>query len=164
MRSIHHACIGLTLALALAAPGLATALSASDRSVVLEQVRGFMLQVAHDVSTNGPTAWRAQFADTPAFFMAVNGRMQFADGAAARAGIAALPKVIQHITLKWGDDLRIDPLTADYAVVATSYTEILVSPQGERHRDAGFFTAVAERDRGRWRLRDAHWSSAPGPP
>lgn len=48
-----------------------------------------------------------------------------------------------------------------YYSPASSYREVLVSPAGERHTDAGIFTGVLERLPQGWRLRDAHWSSAP---
>jgi hypothetical protein len=127
---------------------------------VAASARSFMLEVARGVTRDGPTAWQRYCADTPAFFMAVNGRLQFADGAAARAGIEALPALIRRIELRWGGDLRVDPLGADYAVVAASYTELQVSPKGQRRIERGFFTGVLERSGEGWKLRDAHWSSA----
>jgi hypothetical protein len=139
----------------------ADVLPAEVASHVDREVRQFMQAVAADVTAHGPTAWQAHFADTPAFFMVVNGQMQFASSAAAASAIAALPKTIQQIGLKWGDDLRVDPLTAIYAVVGTSYAEKLVSPDGATRWDRGYFTAVAEAQGGHWIFRDAHWSSVP---
>jgi hypothetical protein len=130
-------------------------------SHVERDVRQFMQAVAADVTQHGPTAWRTHFATSPAFFMAVNGQLQFASSADAGSAIDALPKSIQHIALKWGDDLRVDPLTAVYAVVASSYTEKLVGPDGATRYDRGYFTAVAQAEGGHWTFRDAHWSSAP---
>jgi len=147
----------LALLGSLACTGSAAAAPPPD---VAADLRSFMQEIAREVTRQGPTAWQRYCADTPAFFMAVNGHLQFADGAAARAAIAALPAVIQHIELRWGKDLRVDPLSADYAVVAASYTELQVSPQGQRHVERGFFTGVAERGAQGWKLRDAHWSSA----
>lgn len=141
----------------------ATPLEPAARAAVISSVRSFAQQVAHGITHDGPSAWQRYFALTPQFFMAVNGRLQFADGEAARQGIAALPGMIRHITLRWGDDLRVDPLGADLAMVATSYTEELESPDGQQHRDRGFFSAVAERRDGQWRFRDAHWSSQSEP-
>jgi hypothetical protein len=136
------------------------ALTPQARAAVAASVRRFVLAVAQDVTTHGPTAWRRHFSDTPSFFMAVNGQLQFADSAAAGRAIATLPAMIQRIELTWGEDLRIDPLTAHYAVVASSYSEVQVNPQGQAHTERGYFTAVAERHGGEWTFRDAHWSSA----
>jgi hypothetical protein len=137
------------------------ALTPRTRAAVTVSVRRFVLAVAQDVTAHGPTAWRRHFSDTPSFFMAVNGQLQLADSAAASRAIAALPGMIQRIELTWGEDLRIDPLTAHYAVVASSYSEVQVNPQGQAHTERGYFTAVAERHGGEWTFRDAHWSSAP---
>ena len=51
--------------------------------------------------------------------------------------------------------------TQSYAVVATSYAEKLVGPDGATRYDRGYFTAVAEAQGGHWTFRDAHWSSVP---
>jgi hypothetical protein len=124
-----------------------------------EDVKAFAQDVARDVSTEGPSAWRKHFADTPAFFMAVNGRMAFPNTAAATTGIQGVSKEITQIELKWGDDLRVDPLTSDLAVVAAPYHEVQMHAAGNTVIDNGFFTAVAEKRDGHWQFRDAHWSS-----
>jgi hypothetical protein len=133
-------------------------LSQEQRSAVENDVHKFMVQVAHDITTGGPTAWQKEFADDPAFFMAVNGAMVFPNRQVATQVIQNLPSMIKQIELRWGDDLRVDPLTQDLAVVGTSYTEIQTDPQGHQKTDSGFFTAVAELRNGRWQFRDAHWS------
>jgi hypothetical protein len=119
-----------------------------------------MSTVAHDVTQDGPIAWRKHFADSPAFFMAADGHLNFPDGASATAGIQDLAHAIKHIELQWGNDLRVDPLTANLAVVAASYHEVLVLAAGRRIDAKGFFTATAENRQGRWQFRNAHWSSA----
>ena len=129
------------------------------RKAVAAQVRGFVLEVAQDVTQHGPTVWRAHFVSTPQFFMAVNGQLAFADSDAASRGIAALPAMIKRIELNWGDDLRVDPLTTRFAVVASSYRELQIKPDGTQIMDRGYFTAIAERGAAGWMFRDAHWSS-----
>jgi hypothetical protein len=126
-------------------------------------VRGFMQAVAHDVTMEGPAAWRKQFADSPSFFMAADGGMVFADSAAATTGIHELALGIRHIELAWGDDLRVDPLTPDLAVVAVSYHEVRLNTAGLRVEEPGFFTGIVEYRDGRWQLRDCHWSVAAVP-
>jgi hypothetical protein len=158
--------VPFTLALAslsaLAIPAVAgeTPLGAVSREAVTVEVRHFMLQVAQDVTEHGPTAWRAHFTPAREFFMAVNGHLAFADSDAATRGIAALPTVIKHIELTWGDALRIDPLTSQFAVVASPYSEVQIRRDGTRFIDHGYFTALAERRAEGWMFRDAHWSSA----
>ena len=67
-------------------------MSASRAAAVTADVRGFMQGVAQDITRDGPTAWRREFADTPAFFMADEGHLIFADGAAARLGLRSFRK------------------------------------------------------------------------
>ncbi|MGB2632350.1 MAG: hypothetical protein WAM58_00310 [Candidatus Acidiferrum sp.] len=125
-------------------------------------MRRFMASVAQAVTQEGPTAWSKEFEGGANFFMAVNGKVAFPTGEAAAQAIPAVARAIPHIDLKWGDDLRVDPLTADLAVVGSSYQEIQVDSQGQTVTENGYFTAVAERRNGRWQFRDAHWSeSAP---
>ena len=137
----------------------------SARAAAVEQgVRTFMATVAHEVTQEGPLAWSEHFESGPSFFMAVNGQMAFPSGAAANEGIQNVALTLKHIDLKWGDDLRVDPLTPELAVVATPWHEIKTYAAGQTTEDGGFFTGVVEyRDR-RWQFRDAHWSSPVAPP
>jgi len=139
-------------------------MSAARAAAVTADVRGFMQGVAQVITRDGPTAWRGEFANTPAFFMASEGKLVFADSAAATAGIAQLPNFIKQIELRWGDDLRVDPLTRDLAVVGSSYHESRVDPAGKRTEENGYFTGVAQYRQGRWEFRDAHWSVVPATP
>jgi len=140
--------------------GKAQELTASRAAAVEEAVRAFARVVAHDVTEEGPTAWRRHFADTPSFFMASDGHLAFPDSASATAGIRAYAPTIRHIELQWGDDLRVDPLAPNLAVMAASWHEIRVSTSGERIDQRGFFTGVVEYRGNRWQFRDAHWSVA----
>ena len=135
-------------------------LTPADRSAVEQGVRGFMASVAQAVTREGPIAWSKEFAGGANFFMAANGKLVFPTGEAAAQALPAVAGAIPHIDLKWGDDLRVDPLTADLAVVATSYQEVQVNPQGHTVREKGYFTGVLERRNGQWQFRDAHWSQA----
>src|SRR5260370_21312693 len=139
-------------------------LSPERRAAVESSVKNFVLAVAHDVTEQGPTAWQKEFADDPAFFMAVEGHLVFPNRQAATQAIQDLPRFIKHIELRWGDDLRVDPLTADLAVVATSYTEVQTDPEGPRGRKPGFLPAVPDFAAGRGQFRIAHCSPPlPGP-
>jgi hypothetical protein len=134
------------------------------RAIAVEEgVRAFAQTVANDVTQEGPLAWRKYFDPTPVFFMAVNGQMAFPNGAAAKEGIQNVALTIKHIELKWGDDLRVDPLTPELAVVAVPWREIQVDAAGHRTEEVGFFTGLAEYREGRWLFRDAHWSAPVSP-
>ena len=126
-------------------------------------VRAFARTVAHDVTQEGPAAWRRHFVDDPTFFMAAEGRLVFPSSASATTGIRDLTRVIRHIELQWGDDLRVDPLAPNLAVMATSYHEIRIDSAGKQVDERGFFTGTAEYLGRRWQFRNAHWSVA-GPP
>lgn len=62
-----------------------------------------------------------------------------------------------------GDDLRVDPLTPDLAVVASSYSETRIDTEGHQVGESGFFTGLAEYRDGSWEFRNTHWS-VPVPP
>jgi hypothetical protein len=137
----------------------------TGRTAAVESgVRNFMSDVAHDVTQDGPSAWGKYFADTPAFFMAVDGKIAFASGADAIAGLPQVASMIKQIELKWGDDLRVDPLAPDLAVVAAPYHETQVWADGHRAEENGYFTGVVESRDGRWQFRNCHWSEPVPPP
>ncbi len=141
----------------------ATAFSAARKAAVEQDVRRFVSGVAQDVTQEGPAAWEKHFADSPAFFMASEGKLVFPNRQAATQAIGELTRTIQHIELNWGEDLRVDPLTAELAQVASSYHEVRVDKEGHQVEERGFFTGLAERRNDRWQFRNAHWS-VPVPP
>lgn len=141
-------------------PSLTTAQAAEVQSNVLT----FTRNVARDINQEGPAAWRRYLGDSPAFFMASGGHLVFPNRAAATPAIDDLVRTLKKIELTWGDDLRVDPLTAHLAMVASSYHEIRVSTDGSRVDETGFFTGTAEHRDGRWQFRNIHWSVAVPPP
>lgn len=153
--------------LALAACGLgldvpegSAQLTAARKAAVEKEVREFAAAVSRDVTQQGPAAWEKHLADTPAFFMADEGKLVCPNRQAATQAIAEFTRTIKHIELTWGDDLRVDPLTPEFAVVASSWHEVWVDKDGHQVTDAGFFTGLAERYSGQWQFRNAHWSVA----
>ncbi len=146
------------------APGASQRLASPRAGGGEDGVRAFMHDVAHDVTKDGPAAWRKYFADTPAFFMAVNGKIAFANSAEVTAGLPQVALAIKQIELKWGDDLRVDLLAPDLAVVGASYHELQVWADGHHVEDSGYFTGVAQYRDGHWQFRDAHWSEPVPPP
>ena len=133
-------------------------LTEQERIEVTGDVRVFALEVAQDVTLRGPGAWARHFSTAPEFFMASQGALQFPNGTAAAEGIEALTHKLKRIDLRFGDDLRVDPLTADYAVVAASFTEVLTDNADHDTPVSGYFTALAERRGTGWVFRNAHWS------
>ena len=145
-------------------PSAPLTLTAAQSAAVRQGVRSFTESVAHDVRQQGPIAWSRYFEDSPAFFMAVNGRMIFPSGAAARAGIPQVARTFRRVDLHWGSELRIDPLTPTLAMVAIPWRETLTDAAAHVTQQAGYFTATAESRNGHWRFRDAHWSAPVGKP
>ena len=141
----------------------AQSLTPARRAAVEDSVRRFVLNVAQDVTQEGPAAWRKEFADSPSFFMASEGKLVFPNSQAATQGIESFARTIKHIELRWGDDLRVDALTPDMAVVATSWQEVRVDMEGHQVTESGFFTGLAEQRNGQWQFRNAHWSVAAPP-
>jgi hypothetical protein len=133
-------------------------LSPADATEIEQSARSFAATVAHDVTQEGPAAWRRHFADVPSFFMAVDGHMEFADSAAATSTLGDLARLIKQIDLKWGDDMRVDVLAPHMAMVGTSWRETVVRTDGVRVDTSGYFTGLAERRGGHWQFRNAHWS------
>ena len=144
--------------------GCNRSLSPARAGEVERDVRAFAGAVAHDVTHDGPAAWQRLFEESPAFFMASEGRLVFPDRASARTAIDELVRTVKQIELKWGDDLRVDPLTEDLAILGASYHEIRLGIAGDRVDESGFFTGTVEHHGGRWQFRNAHWSVVTPPP
>jgi hypothetical protein len=159
---IHSLLLAITLAACIpSGAGASHSLSVTpDGAASVDQaVRAFMQTVSHSVTQDGPMAWIKYFDASPAFFMAVNGQMAFPNTAAAHEGTRKFAQTIPHIELKWGDDLRVDPLTNEFAMVAVSWREIQIDTAGHSVTETGYFTGLAEYREGHWQFRDAHWSS-----
>jgi hypothetical protein len=139
-------------------------LTPAGAAAVSDSARTFMRTVARDVTQDGPLAWLKFFDAGPGFFMADNGQLAFANAAAAEQGTRSFARTIDRIELTWGDDLRVDPLTAELAVVAASWREVQVDKTGHRIELGGYFTALAEYRDGHWRFRNIHWSTPVTPP
>ena len=131
-----------------------------DEAVAIDRaVRAFMQTVSHSVTQDGPVAWIKYFDASPAFFMAVNGQMAFPNAAAAQDGTRKFAQTIRQIEFQWGGDLRVDPLTNEFAIVAVSFREIQVDTAGHSITETGYFTGLADYREGHWQLRNAHWSA-----
>src|SRR5690242_8124099 len=168
MRLTHLVlCLTVAPSLALAGCGLgidapvaSTPFSAERKATAEQEVRQFAASVSRDITQQGPAAWEKHFEDSPAFFMASEGKLVFPNRQAARQAIGELTHTIQHIELTWRDDLRVDPLTPEFAVVASSWHEVQSDKEGRQTTEDGFFTGLAERHNGQWQFRNAHWSVA----
>jgi len=131
----------------------------ADLTEVRNDVQQFARSVADGVTKDGPAAWQKYFENSPDFFMAVDGHMEFQDGAAVQAAMPKLTQAIKKIELKWGDPLRVDPLTENLAVMAAPWHEFVTLADAKLLDNSGYFTAVAEKRNGHWQFRNAHWST-----
>jgi len=138
--------------------GLSATMTPERAAAVERDVRAYAATVAHDVTQQGPAAWRNHLSDSPSFFLASDGQLAFSNGAAAMAGIPNLEQMIKHIDLQWGPDVRVDPLTPQLAVLAAPWHEVRTMADGQVLDQRGYFTAIAEYTDGRWQLRNCHWS------
>lgn len=135
-----------------------------DRSAaVAKDVRAFLAAMADDITKRGPAAWRTHFSDTATFYLAAEGQMVFADSPAATKGINDLTRALSKLDLKWGEPMRIEPLSATVAAVAMPYHEVLVHTSGKTVVEDGYFTGLVELGPSGWKVRNAHWSVRPSP-
>jgi hypothetical protein len=135
--------------------------TAENRAKLEAGVRQFMSTVEQDVTRDGPAAWAHEFSSEPTFFMASDGVLAFPSGAAAAQGIQSLRQAIKKIELHWGDDLRVDVLTPEFAVVGASWRETreMQGNEVKELKEQGYFSGVVEQRNGKWQFRDAHWST-----
>jgi hypothetical protein len=139
---------------------MSTATSTTAKTVATaDEVRAFASTVARNVTRRGPAAWRDYFDDSSSFFMASEGHLVFADGDAAIRGIEELSRTISQIDLRWGEGVRVEPLTPTLAMLAAPFHEVLVDTAGHRVEETGYFTGLVERGPGGWKFRNAHWST-----
>jgi hypothetical protein len=135
--------------------------SISDATSLSRAVQEFMAAVARDVTAQGPHAWRKYLSHEHAFFMASNGALVFESGEAAQQGIGALEQSIERISLQWGQNLHVDPLSDSLAQVGAPFHETLVEKTGKQVSVDGYFTGLAEHTDAGWQFRSAHWSVPP---
>jgi ketosteroid isomerase-like protein len=69
---------------------------------------------------------------------------------------------MRNPTWVWGP-MRVDVLAPDAAVVTTTYRVPHLTPRGQPHVIAGAWTAVFQRQRGRWVIVHEHLSDLPTP-
>jgi len=155
---MHKTAVTLCLALLLTVRGSAPATDPAGATA--QAVRAFALHVAEDVTRRGSAAWRDQFADSPGFFMASEGRLVFDSSTALDRGLEDLKKSIAKIELTFGKDLRVDVLTPGLAMVGATFHEIRGDKAGGSVTESGYFTGLAEKGAAGWRFRNAHWSVA----
>ena len=122
-----------------------------------DSAREFFDSIPEALGENGPMAWLPFFEDSPAFFMATDGAVAFAGYEDAAAFLWAFAPTVSEVEMAW-DDVRVETLGDNAAVVAASYSERIVVADSTLWF-SGYVTGVAQRDSGAWRLQHLHWSS-----
>lgn len=114
--------------------------------------------LAVDLAQEGPNAWLGYFEESTSFFMASDGVLRFPTIDSAITFVRAFAPTYTSLRLEW-DDLRVEPLGAGVAVMATPYRETLVDTTGAELSLGGYVTAVWSHTAEGWRIRNLHWSS-----
>ena len=125
---------------------------------VQDSVRLMVGSIANDVTSDGPVAWLTYFEQTPGFFMASDGKLQFSNNDSATNFIRnTLVKSVSKIGLQW-NNIRIEPLSTTLASIAAGFHENITVNPGNTISIDGYFTAIAEQTPKGWKLHNAHWS------
>ena len=130
-----------------------------ERSLVQDSVRLMTDSIAITVSNEGPAAWLKYFENTPEFFMVSDGQLVFPNIDTAKYFINnVLVTKMPKLELRWAD-VRIDPLTNEFANVAAFYHEDIPDSSGKKMPYDGYFTGIAHHTSHGWKLHNAHWSN-----
>jgi len=153
--------LGLALSMALAVTGGCREEPSNQGTMgVEEEVRRMASDLSRDLGREGPSAWLRYFEPTEEFFMVSDGALKFDGYASAERYLGEFAPGVVGMELTW-QDLRIDPLSPDLAVLAASYQELIDETSGSQLAFGGYVTALAVRTPEGWRLRHLHWSSEP---
>jgi hypothetical protein len=125
---------------------------------VLDGVHQMLDSIAVNVSEKGPVAWLNYFENTPDFFMATDGQLDFPNKDTAAIIINnKIVKQIMAIDLKW-NNIHIDALSGTLAAIGADFHEVITDPNGNKLPVDGYFTGIAHRSVEGWQLRNLHWS------
>jgi hypothetical protein len=127
-------------------------------SGVRDGVKQMMDSIARNVSEKGPVAWLQYFENTPDFFMASDGQLDFSNKDSASSLINnTIVKQIKKIDLNW-NNIHIDGLSGTLAAIAADFHEDITDSNGYKSDVNGYFTGIAHRSVQGWQLRNLHWS------
>jgi hypothetical protein len=128
---------------------------------VADSVKIMLESVPNNLSVKGPLAWLDAFDDTTGFFMASDGALVFPNYDSARSFITnTLVKTFAAVHLHWSN-ARIEPYADDIAGIAANFREEIIMTAGKEITQGGYFTGIARKTKGGWKLLNAHWSLLP---
>jgi len=133
-------------------------LSDVDKTAIRQAVQKLADSTIRKLSAKGPAAWLNYFENSPDFFMASDGAIAFPNYKTAETFVdGTLTKQFKSIHLKF-NDIRITPLSAQYATIGASFHEDLIDLSGKSMPFDGYFTATAHQTANGWKYLNMHWS------
>jgi hypothetical protein len=123
-----------------------------------DSVHVFLESIPSVLGRAGPLGWLEVFDSAGPFFMASDGRVAFADRAAAQGFLADFAPSVVGMDLTWGD-LRVEPLSPGLVSFGAGYRERIEVVDGAASEFGGYVTGVVRRTADGWRLQHLHWSS-----
>ena len=156
---LQIACLAIALTLLSACRSTTPqTVDATTAANIDKGVRQMAAAVSHDLAQDGPNAWLRYFAGTNEFFMAVNGKLQFASLDQAKSFLPGFASGVAHMELTW-TDIRVDPIVPGMAIMGASYKELFTDNAKNTKEFHGYFTGLAVETSSGWKFRNAHWSS-----
>jgi hypothetical protein len=117
--------------------------------------------LSKDLSLQGPKAWLQYFENSPSFFMAAEGELQFSGYESARKEITNnLARSIRRIGLQW-KDMQVQLLANGLASVQAGFRSDDIGFDGTKKTYDGYFTGTAHLTATGWKLLNLHWSMKP---
>lgn len=162
-RRARLAVLGLG-ALVSCAPGERPVLTGAQRDAIADTLRRLIV-TAYDLSRPGDHVARLMslYPPTGSVVSASGGQVSTSRDS-LEAGIRAfwdnVGRNMRDPKWTW-DDMHVDVLAPDAAVVTTTYRVPHLTPRGEPHVIAGAWTAVFQRRSGRWVIVQEHLSDLP---
>jgi hypothetical protein len=159
--------LGATFLLVSCARATPSAVSAAQSKAIADTLRALIVS-AYDLSKAGDAVPRLMSLYPPSgpVISASGGRVT-SSREDLESGIRAfwdnVGHNMQHPKWTW-DDMHVDVLAQDAAVVTATYRVPHLTPRGMPHVIAGAWTAVFQRRAGRWVIVQEHLSDVPSMP
>jgi hypothetical protein len=147
--------------------GTSSAVSAAQRKAIADTLRALMVSTYDLQKTGDAVARLMSLYPTDGPVISASGGRVTASREAVESGIRAfwdnVGRNMQQPKWTW-DDMHVDVLAQDAAVVTATYHVPHLTPRGMPHVIAGAWTAVFQRRAGRWVIVQEHLSDVPSAP
>jgi hypothetical protein len=128
-----------------------------------KEVRKLLDIIADDLAQKGPLAWLKHFSTDETFFMASDGKVVFPDYQTAKTFLEDFAPKVAKMKINWSN-VRVQMIERNTALVGAAYDEVIAEKSGEEKKIGGYFSGIAVRQAGGWKLRHLHWSSPSADP